>query len=88
MIIGNIELILPNPLETEEGAGSTRVTAFIDVGNVFRDKVELSELRASTGLALLWLSPVGALTFSYAVPINDQEGDELQAFQFTLGSAF
>jgi len=88
MVIGNIELILPNPLETEEGAGSTRVSAFIDFGNVYRDKVELSELRASTGLALLWLSPVGALTFSYAIPINDQEGDELQAFQFTLGSAF
>jgi len=88
MVIGNIELILPNPLETEEGSGSTRVTAFVDVGNVFQGKVEWSELRASTGLALLWLSPVGALTFSYAIPINDQEGDRLQAFQFTLGSAF
>ena len=88
MIIGNIELILPNPLETEEGSGSTRVSAFIDFGNVYRNKVELSELRASTGLSILWLSPVGALTFSYAFPINDQEGDELQAFQFTLGSAF
>lgn len=88
MIVGNIELILPNPLETEEGSGSTRVSAFIDFGNVYRNKVELSELRASTGLSLLWLSPVGALTFSYAFPINDKEGDELQAFQFTLGSAF
>jgi outer membrane protein insertion porin family len=88
MIIGNIELILPNPLETEEGSGSTRVSAFVDFGNVYRNKVELSELRASTGLSLLWLSPVGALTFSYAIPINDKEGDELQAFQFTLGSAF
>jgi outer membrane protein insertion porin family len=88
MILGNVELILPNPLETEEGSGSTRLSAFVDFGNVYRDKVELSELRASTGLSLLWLSPVGALTFSYAIPINDQEGDELQAFQFTLGSAF
>ena len=88
MIIGNVELILPNPLETEEGTGSTRVSAFIDFGNVYRNKVELSELRASTGLSILWLSPVGALNFSYAFPINDQEGDELQAFQFTLGSAF
>ncbi|MDH3947427.1 MAG: outer membrane protein assembly factor BamA [Gammaproteobacteria bacterium] len=88
MILGNIELILPNPLETEEGSGSTRVSAFIDFGNVYRNKVELSELRGSTGLSLLWLSPVGALTFSYAIPFNDQEGDELQAFQFTLGSAF
>ena len=88
MIIGNVELILPNPLETEEGSGSTRVSAFIDFGNVYRNKVELSELRASTGLSILWLSPVGALSFSYAFPINDQEGDELQAFQFTLGSAF
>ena len=88
MIIGNLELILPNPLETEEGSGSTRISAFIDFGNVYRNKVEFSELRASTGLSLLWLSPVGALTFSYAIPINDQEGDELQAFQFTLGSAF
>ena len=88
MVIGNFELILPNPLETEEGSGSTRITAFVDVGNVFRDKIEWNELRASTGLALLWLSPVGALTFSYAIPLNDKEGDQLQAFQFTLGSAF
>jgi outer membrane protein insertion porin family len=86
--IGNVELIIPNPLVEDEG--STRLAAFLDAGNVFAqyETVSLSELRYSVGLGLIWLSPVGAMRFSYAVPLNEQEGDKIQAFQFTLGSAF
>jgi len=89
MVVGNLELILPNPLAAEQSS-STRLSAFIDGGNVFGkgEKIEFNRLRYSTGLALLWLSPVGAMRFSYAIPLNEKDGDELQAFQFTLGSAF
>lgn len=87
-LIGNLELILPNPFSETEG--STRLAAFIDMGNVYgaAESVTTDSLRFSTGVALLWLSPVGALRFSYAVPFNTQDGDRLQAFQFTMGSAF
>ncbi len=87
-LIGNLELILPNPFTETEG--STRLAAFIDMGNVYgkAEPVTADSLRFSAGLGLLWLSPVGALRFSYAVPFNTQDGDRLQAFQFTMGSAF
>ena len=87
-LIGNLELILPNPFSETEG--STRLAAFVDMGNVYgaEESITTDSLRFSTGVALLWLSPVGALRFSYAVPFNTQDGDRLQAFQFTMGSAF
>ena len=87
-LIGNLELILPNPFAEREG--STRLTAFVDIGNVYAKTTPITadSLRFSTGIGLLWLSPVGALRFSYAIPFNTQEGDKLQAFQFTMGSAF
>ncbi len=87
-LIGNLELILPNPFTETEG--STRLTAFVDMGNVYAKDTAITadSLRFSAGLGLLWLSPVGALRFSYAIPFNTQDGDKLQAFQFTMGSAF
>ncbi len=87
-IIANADVILPNPFAAE--SGSTRFTVFVDAGNVFGQdqSVDLGELRYSSGVALLWLSPIGALRFSYAFALNDKPGDDLQAFQFTLGSAF
>jgi len=87
-VIGNLELILPNPFTETEG--STRLTAFVDMGNVYAKDAPITadSLRFSTGIGLLWLSPVGALRFSYAIPFNTQDGDRLQAFQFTMGSAF
>jgi outer membrane protein insertion porin family len=32
------------------------------------------------------LSPLGALSFSLAKPLNDKDGDEVQVFQFTVGA--
>ena len=86
--IGNVELILPNPFT--EKSGSTRLSAFFDIGNVFaaEDTIEFSKLRRSAGVAFLWLAPVGAMRFSYAIPLNDQPGDQIQNFQFTMGQPF
>ena len=87
-VVANAELILPNPFADKEG--STRVSAFFDIGNVFSSAqtVEFKELRQSAGLAFLWLAPVGAMRFSYAIPLNEEEGDSIQKFQFTLGTPF
>ncbi|PIT22208.1 outer membrane protein assembly factor BamA [Snodgrassella communis] len=46
------------------------------------------ELRYSAGLAITWLSPMGPLKFSYAYPINKKPEDQLQRFQFQLGTTF
>lgn len=87
-ITGNMELIFPVPIE--KAPNSVRLSAFIDAGNVFAagEDFELGKLRFSTGLAAIWLSPIGALSFSLAHPFNDQPEDETQVFQFSLGSAF
>lgn len=47
-----------------------------------------NELRYSAGVAFTWLSPIGAIKLSYAVPIKDKQGDKIRKFQFQLGTVF
>ena len=49
-----------------------RVSAFLDFGNVYNgaDNFDAGELRASVGVALLWRSPMGPLSISYALPLR------------------
>jgi outer membrane protein insertion porin family len=49
---------------------------------------DISELRYSFGAAVEWLSPMGVFKFSYGFPLNDKDEDELESFQFSVGSAF
>ncbi len=57
-------------------------------------KFDLDELRSSAGIAIQWLSPMGLFRFSYAVPLRYQHqtrrefGDEIEKFQFSVGTAF
>ncbi|KKW66861.1 membrane protein [Lampropedia cohaerens] len=84
----NVEFITPFP-----GAGNDRtlrVFAFVDAGNVFGDgeKVRFSEFRASTGLGLSWISPVGPLRIAYAHPFKKKAGDRIEEIQFQIGTSF
>jgi outer membrane protein assembly factor BamA len=45
-------------------------------------------MRHSVGVAAEWLSRMGIFRFSYGVPLNDEEEDEVEEFQFSIGSAF
>ena len=87
-LTGTLELILPLPFIRDSKA--FRLTTFVDAGNVFGpgQSFEFSELRASAGITAIWLSPFGPLTVSLGWPFNDQPGDDIQNFQFTLGTAF
>ena len=84
-LVGNMELIFPPPFDLD--SKSMRFKAFIDAGNVYdtEDGVDSSELRASYGLTMNWLTPVGPLIFSYAWPLRHEDGDDLESFQFSLG---
>ena len=86
--LGTVELIFPPPFVEEPGA--TRLSLFSDFGNVYRefDDFDIDEFRGSYGIAFVWLSPVGPLTFSLAYPYNDEPEDSKQQFQFTIGSIF
>ncbi len=84
----NAELYFPVP-----GTGndkSLRIFAFADTGNVWREdeKMSASQLRASAGLGLSWISPVGPLKLSWAAPLRAQPNDRIQRFQFQIGTAF
>lgn len=88
-VTGNLELIFPNPFA--KNSKSVRLSTFVDAGNVFDTRtsgIKLNDLRYSAGVGLIWLTPVGALNFSIASPLNAKPGDDTQAFQFTLGSPF
>ncbi len=86
--LGTVELIFPPPFVEEPGA--TRFSLFTDFGNVYSeyDDFDADEFRGSYGVAFVWLSPVGPLTFSYSAPYNDRPDDRRREFQFTIGSIF
>jgi outer membrane protein insertion porin family len=85
-VVGNLEVLFPPPFFTK--SNSFRMSAFIDVGNVYAgyDDFKAADLRYSTGIGATWLSPLGALSFSLAMPLNDKAGDDTQVFQFTIGT--
>jgi outer membrane protein insertion porin family len=84
----SLEFLAPFP-----GAGndrSLRWYVFTDAGNVYgeKERTRLSEMRASAGVGLSWISPIGPLRFSYAVPVRKQPGDKIQKLQFQIGTSF
>ena len=87
-LAGGGEFLFPMPGATREQ--SLRLAAFVDGGQVYAqgEKLELSELRYSTGLALAWISPFGPLRFSVGFPLNAKDGDHEQRIQFTFGTGF
>jgi outer membrane protein insertion porin family len=88
LLVGNADVILPVPFLQD--LESVRVTAFVDVGNVYgeNENIDLGDLRYSVGISGLWVSPFGVLTVSVAQPFNDQDDDDTQPFQFTFGTNF
>ena len=84
----NGELIAPFP-----GAGNDktlRLFAFTDVGTVWgeTEKVDLAQMRASVGVGISWISPVGPLRIAVANPVRKFAGDRIQKLQFQIGTSF
>ena len=85
-IIGNTELFYP----ILKGDKSVRGSVFVDAGQIYvnGDQKDNEAFRYTTGVGLSWNSPIGPLKFSYAVPLNEKDGDRIQKFQFQVGSVF
>ncbi|VTU19555.1 Outer membrane protein Omp85 [Variovorax sp. SRS16] len=104
--IFNAELSTPFP-----GAGNDRTLrlyGFFDAGNVFGDRQPYvtdaqwkaqQKIRASIGLGVSWISPLGPLRLAYAIPIRYQKEDDsdllhpiakdrIQRVQFQIGTSF
>jgi len=89
MVLLNTEVITPFP-----GAGNDRTLrmfGFFDIGNVsddFAGNGKLTDLRASVGFGVSWISPIGPLRIAYAQPVREFANDKPQSIQFQIGTSF
>jgi outer membrane protein insertion porin family len=67
-----------------------RLFTYLDAGNVWGEfeKLSASSIRASAGLGMTWVSPVGPLQLSYGTPVRKKPEDRIQRLQFQIGTAF
>lgn len=94
LVEGSLEFIFPMPFVKDNR--QFRTLFFLDGGNVFNTdrtdeegyEITADNLRLSTGVALSWITGIGPLSFSLSKTLNDKDGDETQAFQFSLGQPF
>lgn len=83
-VLFNASLLLP----VGDGGLDKRLQFFVDGGQVFSndEDIETDDIRFSAGVGFNWISPVGPLSISYAIPLNEEEGDEIEKFQFSVGN--
>ena len=81
-VLGNVEYLVPLPF-------GLRIAGFFDAGNVYASGVHLDDgIRSDVGGGVRWLSPFGPLRLDYGVKLDRRKGEDLGAFQFSVGSAF
>ncbi|MFN8766968.1 MAG: outer membrane protein assembly factor BamA, partial [Lysobacteraceae bacterium] len=84
--IGSVETYFPSLFDSR----GIRLSAFLDFGNVWRNTREFGsgDIRASTGIALQWQSPMGPISISWASPFRSEDLDRTENLQFTFGGQF
>ena len=87
-ILGSAQIITPAFLF--ENNEKMRMSAFIDAGNIFENssKINLGDIRMSTGLGFTYMSPIGPIGAFVATPILKKDGDTTEEFGFLLGTGF
>ncbi|WP_226664914.1 outer membrane protein assembly factor BamA [Microbulbifer aggregans] len=96
LIEGSAEVIFPIPFVKDQR--SMQSAFFVDAGNVFSTSCGFSQLNCydvdvdyinvSAGIGLTWITGFGPLTFSLAKALRENEDDEIEVFQFSLGNSF
>ena len=80
---------LPNGLPEKWNATSN---IFFDAANVWGvddgSTNGSNKIRTSAGVGLSWISPIGPISFTYAKPISKVSTDDIEEFNFKIGSAF
>ncbi|NDF03881.1 MAG: outer membrane protein assembly factor BamA, partial [Betaproteobacteria bacterium] len=86
--IVNNELLFPLPGMAQDR--TIRLFTYLDAGTVWAEGADLSpsDLRASIGAGLSWLSPVGPLKLSMGSAVRKQSTDRTQRLQFQIGTGF
>ena len=96
MTVGSLALIVPSPLPA-----SVRTSLFVDAGNTYstlgvtqpgnpKGGTSPGPIRYSAGVNVDWRVPVFNVTLSFSVAkaINPRPGDQIQVFQFNIGTGF
>lgn len=64
-----------------------RGALFLDYGMIGYDSID-DEVRAGTGIALEWQSPMGPISLIFARALLKEAGDKTASFEFTMGRQF
>lgn len=89
VFVSSLSSTFPNGLP-DTWKASTNM--FFDIGNVWGTDIsgvnDSNQLRTSIGLGLTWQSPIGPISITYAEPLSKAQTDEVQNFNFRLGTVF
>ncbi len=83
----SVNLFFPFPYMQSSGI---RGITFADLASIadFNQNLKLSQVRASVGFGIEWLSPIGPVGLIWGFPVRKQPGDRTKSFEFALGSTF
>lgn len=103
LLQAGLELAIPLPTKAD-WARQVRPVLFVEGAQVFdtecnlqsstqqycKDnyKFDVNNMRYSAGVGFTWITMIGPLSLSYAVPFNDKPGDKTQNVQFQIGQTF
>jgi len=86
------ELLLPNFAADDPALPpeNTQFSLFVDTGYIYEEPgdFDIKEFRVSAGVAATFLTPIGALRFSFGVPLRYRPTDRTERIQFSVGSVF
>ena len=85
-VAGTSELIFKPPFELP--VDNLRTAFYADFGAAFKDydSADFGDIKGSVGLSIKWISPFGGISISFSKPVNKEEGDKTESFQFNLGT--
>jgi len=96
LIQGGLEVLFPMPFVKDQR--SLRTSVFWDVGNVYNTNcptessncsdIDFGDMASSVGVGLTWITAMGPLSFSLAMPVVKPDEADTQVFQFSLGQTF
>jgi len=88
-VLGSVSVISTGDFVNMDNE-NIRLSGFLDAGGIYSKASDISfdDLRASSGLALTWLTPIGPIGLYAAKPLIKKSGDETKTFSFELGANF
>ena len=85
----NLSSTLPNIIFENDNIDFNFFVDFANVWEVdYNSSLDSNKIRSATGIAMNWFSAIGPLSFSYAIPLSDENTDVTESFRFQIGTSF